>query len=65
MCLIFVSLLFNLTNLVENYIRSINGKEFPYFWNLAGTEVVMDLDFNIKNKGIFYTDSNGLEMQKR
>jgi len=32
---------------------------------LSGNEVTINWHTDIKNKGIFFTDSNGLEMQRR
>jgi hypothetical protein len=44
---------------IESYINSINIED------KQGKEIIMRINREIKNNGIFYTDSNGLELQRR
>jgi hypothetical protein len=44
---------------IETFLSSIHIRD------LIGKEVVMKVQTNINNNQTFYTDSNGLEMQKR
>eukprot|EP00825_Cyclidium_porcatum_P021455 TRINITY_DN2391_c0_g1_i2.p1 TRINITY_DN2391_c0_g1~~TRINITY_DN2391_c0_g1_i2.p1 ORF type:complete len:323 (-),score=56.55 TRINITY_DN2391_c0_g1_i2:133-1101(-) len=43
---------------VQSYIYSLPDEG-------TGTEVVIQMKFNVDNDGIFYTDSNGLELMQR
>lgn len=42
---------------IESFVKSI-----PVYKDKIGKEVVLDLDFGVSNKGVFFTDSNGLEL---
>jgi len=45
---------------IESYVNSISISDS------IGKEIVLNMNFNgINNKDVFYTDSNGLEMQQR
>lgn len=44
---------------IESFIDSIPIEDG------VGKEVVIKVNTHIKNAGVFYTDSNGLELQKR
>jgi len=44
---------------IDTFIGSIPDKDYK------GREIVLLIDTGIANENIFYTDSNGLELQRR